>query len=186
MQKIFQTINHSLLNMLNYTSPKDISIQKLKKQELTTSNSSHSKSKLNFPSNFTNKKKIKKKNSQHHISEILWIILLLTHMSNIKTMMSKMQRKAKPRNIFLALAAPYECACSNPGFSPGISSTLLECVSKTYIERGVYGDLPINQHLAKKHHTSLTTETSRCHWPMSRKSQWKINKVLVKEVYLII
>lgn len=48
-------------------------------------------------------------------------------------------------------------------FSPGISSTLLECVSKTYIERGVYGDLPINQHLAKKHHTSLTTETSRCH-----------------------
>lgn len=72
-------------------------------------------------------------------------------------------KKAKPRNIFLALAAPYECACSNPGFSPGISSTLLECVSKTYIERGVYGDLPINQHLAKKHHTSLTTETSRCH-----------------------
>lgn len=71
MQKIFQTINHSLLNMLNYTSPKDISIQKLKKQELTTSNSSHSKSKLNFPSNFTDKKKIKKKNSQHHISEIL-------------------------------------------------------------------------------------------------------------------
>lgn len=61
MQKIFQTINHSLLNMLNYTSPKDISIQKLKKQELTTSNSSHSKSKLNFPSNFTDKKKIKKK-----------------------------------------------------------------------------------------------------------------------------
>lgn len=57
MQKIFQTINHSLLNMLNYTSPKDISIQKLKKQELTTSNSSHSKSKLNFPSNFTGKKK---------------------------------------------------------------------------------------------------------------------------------
>lgn len=48
MQMIFQTINHSLLNMLNYTSPKDISIQKLKKQELTTSNSSHSKSKLNF------------------------------------------------------------------------------------------------------------------------------------------
>lgn len=84
-------------------------------------------------------------------------------MSNIKTMMSKMQRKAKPRNIFLALAAPYECACSNQGFSPGISSTLLECVSKTYIEWGVYGDLPINQHLAKKHHTSLTTETSRCH-----------------------
>lgn len=84
-------------------------------------------------------------------------------MSNIKTMMSKMQRKAKPRNIFLVLAAPYECACSNPGFSPGISSTLLECVSKTYIERGVYGDLPINQHLAKKHHTSLTTETSWCH-----------------------
>lgn len=32
--------------MLNYTSPKDISIQKLKKQELTTSNNSHSKSKL--------------------------------------------------------------------------------------------------------------------------------------------
>lgn len=34
--------------MLNYTSPKDISIQKLKKQELTTSNNSHSKSKLIF------------------------------------------------------------------------------------------------------------------------------------------
>lgn len=43
--------------MLNYTSPKDISIQKLKKQELTTSNNSHSKSKLNFPKNFIDKKK---------------------------------------------------------------------------------------------------------------------------------
>lgn len=55
--------------MLNYTSPKDISIQKLKKQELTTSNSSHSKSKLNF--SLVRKKVMKKKNSQHHISEIL-------------------------------------------------------------------------------------------------------------------
>lgn len=59
--------------MLNYTSPKDISIQKLKKQELTTSNSSHSKSKLNFFQviSLVRKKVMKKKNSQHHISEIL-------------------------------------------------------------------------------------------------------------------